>query len=347
MSTRVVPRLRAASVVSMIVAATSVLIGSLASSALAAGPTIKVSPAAVHAGEIVRVYGVVPGCGAGNEVTLISPAFSHQHDFAGLPAIYASVGAHSEYSVQTRIPAARAAGTYHITGRCGGGNLGVSASLRVIAAPTPCQVPRTNRHHIFNVNLDRDRDRERIDVFNSTSGHHPANRVHGVRPPSGQACSWAAEVHVHQPGRAGQRSAPSVGRRSQSRWALRDRDSRLHHPIRRRAADDPAPDRPPRTDVRRPAEDRRRRRRTAPIRTRAGDGHRLAEGDPHQRRSRAHRTLDMVSPRSAMGLQLTMRLPLTDTPTRHDSFKEADSMATDASGQSVGARGRLLRRRIS
>ena len=343
---RVVSRPRAGGVVSMIVAATLLLIGSLASPALAAGPTIKVSPGAVQAGEIVRVYGVVPGCGAGSEVTLISPAFSHQHDFAGLPAISASVGAHSAYSVRTRIPAARAAGTYHITGRCGGGNLGVSASLRVSGAPVPCQVPRTNRHHIFDVNLDRDRDRERIDVFNSTSGHHPANRVHGVRPPSGQACSWAAEVHVHQPGRARQRSAPSVGRRSQSRRALRDRDPRLHHPVRRRAADDPPPDRPPWADVWRLAEDRRRHRRTAPIRTRAGDRHRVAQGDPHQRRSHAHRALDMVSPRSAMGLQLTMRLPLTDT-TRHDSFKEADSMATDASGQSVGARGRLLRPRIS
>ena len=170
---RVVSRPRAGGVVSMIVAATLLLIGSLASPALAAGPTIKVSPGAVHAGEIVRVYGVVPGCGAGSEVTLISPAFSHQHDFAGLPAIYASVGTHSAYSVRTRIPAARAAGTYHITGRCGGGNLGVSASLRVSGAPVPCQVPRTNRHHIFDVNLDRDRDRERIDVFNSTSGTTP------------------------------------------------------------------------------------------------------------------------------------------------------------------------------
>ena len=35
------------------------------------------------------------------------------------------------------------------------------------AAGAPCQVPETDRHHIFNVNLDRDRVRERIDVFNS------------------------------------------------------------------------------------------------------------------------------------------------------------------------------------
>ena len=35
------------------------------------------------------------------------------------------------------------------------------------AAGAPCQVPETDRHHIFNVKLDRDRGRERIDVFNS------------------------------------------------------------------------------------------------------------------------------------------------------------------------------------
>ena len=142
----------------------------LAGPAVAAGgPTIKVSPGTVRAGQIVRVYGVVPGCPGGNEVTLISAAFSHAHDFAGLPAVFAHVGAHDAYSVRTRIPAARRPGKYQITGRCGGGNLGVTASLRVLrsAAGLPCQVPETNRHHIFNVNLDRDRSRERIDVFNS------------------------------------------------------------------------------------------------------------------------------------------------------------------------------------
>jgi hypothetical protein len=106
--------------------------GVLAAPAAAAGPTLKVTPNRVHRGHIVRVHGVVPGCPRRDQVTLISRAFAHKHDFAGLPAVFARVGAHSRYSVRTRIPAARRARRYTITGRCGGGNLGVSASLRVL-----------------------------------------------------------------------------------------------------------------------------------------------------------------------------------------------------------------------
>ena len=115
------------------------VVGVLVGPAVAAGgPTIKVSPGTVQAGQIVRVYGVVPGCPSGNEVTLISAVFSHAHDFAGLPAVFAHVGAHSAYSVRTRIPATRRTGRYQITGRCGGGNLGAIASLRVWLRP--CRV---------------------------------------------------------------------------------------------------------------------------------------------------------------------------------------------------------------
>jgi hypothetical protein len=42
------------------------------------------------------------------------------------------VGARHAYSVKTRIPPHRAPHHYAITGRCGGGNLGVSAHLRVL-----------------------------------------------------------------------------------------------------------------------------------------------------------------------------------------------------------------------
>lgn len=104
--------------------------------AAAARPTINVSPSTARAGTTVRVYGTVPGCGRGGQVTLISRAFAHVHDFAGLPAVFATVGSRSAYSVHTRIPASRSAGRYSITGRCGGGNLGVIARLRVLAAST-------------------------------------------------------------------------------------------------------------------------------------------------------------------------------------------------------------------
>jgi len=108
------------------------IFGIAAGPAAAAGPTIRVSPGAVRAGQVVRVYGAVPGCARGNQVTLISRAFSHAHDFAGLPAVYARVAARGAYSTRTRIPAARGPGTYRISGRCGGGNLGVSRLLRVL-----------------------------------------------------------------------------------------------------------------------------------------------------------------------------------------------------------------------
>ncbi len=101
------------------------------STAAASGASIHVSPASVHRGHVVRVYGRVAGCSG--PVTLISGAFVHTHDFAGLPAVYASVGQGGAYSVHTRIPAGRAPGHYRIAGRCGGGNLGVSATLHVLS----------------------------------------------------------------------------------------------------------------------------------------------------------------------------------------------------------------------
>jgi hypothetical protein len=104
----------------------------LISPAVAAGPTISASPNPVSRGHVVRVHGVVPGCPTGDQVTLISRAFSHRHEFAGVPAVFARVGSHHAYSVRTTIPSAREAGRYVVTGRCGGGNLGVSVTLRVL-----------------------------------------------------------------------------------------------------------------------------------------------------------------------------------------------------------------------
>jgi hypothetical protein len=93
-------------------------------------PTLKVTPRRVRRGGFVRVHGGVSGCQG--PVTLISRAFSRRHQFAGVPAISAPVGAHGAYSVRTRIPARRSPGVYPISGRCGGGNLGVQARLRVL-----------------------------------------------------------------------------------------------------------------------------------------------------------------------------------------------------------------------
>jgi hypothetical protein len=102
----------------------------LPAGAVAVGPSIHVSPTTVNAGQHVRVYGRAGGCPAGDQVTLISRAFRHTHDFAGLPAVFTKVGAGDHYTVRVRIPSSRH-GRYAITARCGGANFGVTAHLRV------------------------------------------------------------------------------------------------------------------------------------------------------------------------------------------------------------------------
>ena len=107
-------------------------LGLLAIPAIAVEPRIVATPSVVHRGGSVRVHGTIIGCAIGDTVTLISRAFSHRHEFAGVPAVFATVGPNHAYSVRARIPATRRPGRYSITGRCGGGNLGVEAPLRVL-----------------------------------------------------------------------------------------------------------------------------------------------------------------------------------------------------------------------
>jgi len=116
----------------LLVIALAVALLATATVVQAAGPTIQVDPHRVHRGYVVRVFGVVPGCPRGDRVTLLSRAFSHRHEFAGVPAIFATVGRRHHYSRRTTIPATRRPGRYAVRGRCGGGNLGVTAHLRVL-----------------------------------------------------------------------------------------------------------------------------------------------------------------------------------------------------------------------
>ena len=100
--------------------------------ALAAAASIHVTPGTVHAGQRVEVSGNAGGCPVGDRVTLLSRAFSHRHEFAGVPAVYARVKSNGQYGHSVLIPSGRHADRYSITGRCGGGNLGVTAHLRVL-----------------------------------------------------------------------------------------------------------------------------------------------------------------------------------------------------------------------
>lgn len=94
---------------------------------------LTVKPASVKRGGIVIVSGVAGGCTTGDQVTVISHAFAATHSFAGVPAVFAQVGSAGRFSTTTRIPATGRPGTYLLTARCGGGNLGVSAHLTVTA----------------------------------------------------------------------------------------------------------------------------------------------------------------------------------------------------------------------
>jgi hypothetical protein len=104
-----------------------------AAATLAVTPSLSVAPATVERGHLVTIKGSADGCPAGDRVTLISRAFRHTHDFAGLPAVFATVRADGAFRTTTRIPPTKRPGRYAITARCGGGNLGVSARLRVVA----------------------------------------------------------------------------------------------------------------------------------------------------------------------------------------------------------------------
>jgi hypothetical protein len=93
--------------------------------------SISVSPKTVKRGHDVVVSGGAGSCPAGDSVTLISHAFAPTHSFAGVPAVFAKVKGGGKFRTTAHVPKTRAPGKYTISGRCGGGNLGVSAKLTV------------------------------------------------------------------------------------------------------------------------------------------------------------------------------------------------------------------------
>jgi hypothetical protein len=95
------------------------------------GPSLTVTPHSVERGHVVVISGLAGDCPTGDAVTILSRAFVHAHDFAGMPAVYAAVRPNGSFRTTTRIPAAKASGRYTVTARCGGGNLGVLRYLAV------------------------------------------------------------------------------------------------------------------------------------------------------------------------------------------------------------------------
>jgi uncharacterized protein (DUF58 family) len=100
--------------------------------ATAASVSLSVSPATVRSGKTVTIKGNAGDCRLGNRISILSRAFVHTHKFAGVPAVYAKVRIGGSFSTTTTIPRTRMRGRYVVSARCGGGNLGVTAHLRVI-----------------------------------------------------------------------------------------------------------------------------------------------------------------------------------------------------------------------
>jgi hypothetical protein len=97
-----------------------------------AGPPFKVRPHTVEAGNVVKVDGKPGGgCGEGSTVTIYSRAFKSDHEFAGVPAVFAKVRHDGRFTKHVRIPASRPSGDYSVGARCGGGNLG-ARTLHVV-----------------------------------------------------------------------------------------------------------------------------------------------------------------------------------------------------------------------
>ncbi|MDX6409678.1 MAG: hypothetical protein QOE13_2749 [Gaiellaceae bacterium] len=99
--------------------------------ATAAVSSLTLTPSSVRRGQVVAIKGSADGCTVGNTVFIISRAFVHSHDFAGLPAVLARVRYGGSFATTTRIPRSKRPERYTVTARCGGGNLGVLKHLTV------------------------------------------------------------------------------------------------------------------------------------------------------------------------------------------------------------------------
>jgi hypothetical protein len=100
-----------------------------ASQALAAHVHLTASPSRVSPGGVVTVGAPSSPCLRGDQVTLISAAFPG-HAF-GEGAVYGHAGRYGAFSIRAHVRSHLSPGRYHVSVRCGGGNLGVLAWFRV------------------------------------------------------------------------------------------------------------------------------------------------------------------------------------------------------------------------
>lgn len=98
-------------------------------SASPAHTRLAVTPATVRPGGVVLVTGNAAPCPRGDTVFAISRAFpGHAY---GEGALTGRVRAGGAFSIRGRVRRTIRAGRYAVTARCGGGNLGVQAFVRI------------------------------------------------------------------------------------------------------------------------------------------------------------------------------------------------------------------------
>jgi hypothetical protein len=127
-------------ITSGLVAAAVVLGIMVGTPGIVSAASINVSPSTVAPGGNVRLSGDIlangtPGCDVTGTVTLISDAFAGLGEFAGVGAVDLPLDSTGHFDSTVTLSAAVAPGTYSIGGRCGGGNLGVTATIVVGALP--------------------------------------------------------------------------------------------------------------------------------------------------------------------------------------------------------------------
>jgi hypothetical protein len=102
--------------------------------------SLRVSPVRVAPGGMLHVTG---HCDPNTSGFVLSTAFLRDgtHEFAGVGAVRVNSDTVGAFSADAQIPADRTPGTYAVGARCGGANLGVSATVVVTSAGLPTAVP--------------------------------------------------------------------------------------------------------------------------------------------------------------------------------------------------------------
>jgi hypothetical protein len=102
--------------------------------------SLRVSPVHVAPGGTLHVTG---HCDPNTSGFVLSAAFLRDgtHEFAGVGAAPIASDPAGDFSADAQIPADRTPGTYAVGARCGGANLGVSATVVVTSAGLPTATP--------------------------------------------------------------------------------------------------------------------------------------------------------------------------------------------------------------